>query len=177
MGPLAQQSHGLLAVIAALSGAAMGMLAVHLLRQPPRGPASPGHASEGTARRAGAPRHNASPSRTTQVLQLAELHLSPDNAEDPRLPGGVDTPALAARHGAAVVKLRSKALSELSLIELTERLAVALEDLRVAGAGAPWASGERAEPRSAASLQERAESGESALRHAMQKLQQMADAA
>jgi len=141
-------------MLAALPGATLGLLAAHLTRQR--------HCAASTAIRAAS-----STVLKTNILQVEDLHLPRGLDDAELLLGGSATPALADHHGAAVAKLRDRAVADLSLIQLVERFAVALADYRMAGTTS----------QAAHQLRQQADAGEHALREALEKLHQMEDAA
>lgn len=157
--PLATLPHGLLALLAALTGAALGFLAAQIARRRARHQSKP---PTGKARP-----EPVSGAHPAQILQVDELQLPHGFDNQELLLGTTAAPALAERHGAAVAKLRDCAIADLSLFQLVERFAVALEDRRMAETTGP----------APAQIEYPVDSTEIALRDALAKLQQMANAA
>lgn len=158
-GPLATLPHWQLSLAAAIVGAALGFLAAQIARRH----AEHEHKPDVGKAQAAPPKRPYS----AQILQVDELQL-PDGFDNQELLLGTTVaPALADHHGAAIAKLRDKPIAELSLIQLVERFAVALEGRRMADAIAP----------APAELHRDARASEAALQQALEKLQQMASAA
>lgn len=126
-GLFAGQSHTVLAMQAATAGATLGLgIAIALRRLHRRARHSrPQSAPTGSGTGTGMAHAAAS------ILQVEDLQLPHGFDRVELLLGGHGAPMLADHHGAAVARLRDRAMADLSLIQLVERFAVALDDYRM----------------------------------------------
>lgn len=126
-GLFAGQSHTLLAVLAATAGATLGLGIAIALRRLHRNARHSRPKSTPTGSGTGMAHAAAS------ILQVEDLQLPQGFDRVELLLGGHGAPMLADHHGAAVARLRDRAMADLSLIQLVERFAVALDDYRMEG--------------------------------------------
>lgn len=167
---IAHHAHWLTALSAAMAGAVMGLLSAIGWRAALR----PVCASSSSV---------AQPSTyddrpTQRILQVEELGpAEPVDASVLTL-GGAAAPALAPHHGAAVAKLRDRAVADLSLMQLVERFAVALDDVRMARlVSAPASHPAHGPTHPDDQSHQRIDQADDALRDALEKLKHLAGAA